>query len=376
MSDLIYAKKISNGEIVSIGDIPFSELGLSCGCVCPVCNEPLEACALNSEKVSPYFRHHTDKGCNVSFVNESALHQMAKKVIRNNACILLPRIDIPVSETSYGEYPDGVTDLLPRSYQYAEEGVSMYSFVDEEYFCRGVRVDSVINTPRFGDVFIEFAVTHFVDAEKLNKVKECEKPLLEFDLSLYKDSPVSYEILERFIIAGKGASWKCFPNSVKEKAEGFYSDFIQTKQFRDDAHKNKKTGGNQEEKQKKTNGVKAAILSQWLPRCNLCGSTMLPIYNKEKSLFVWRCYKSSVCWNEKTMFTNTPLCPLCKNHKLEIKYDDFSGFCSLVCPDLRCGFVVKSEFMEGFCAIRENRYKKYINQHKDDSSKRGCCNEV
>ena len=69
---LTYALK--DGEIVSIEDV---KSGLSCGCICPACGDPLVA--KKGEKMMHHFAHHAGHTCEFGY--ESSLYLAAKNIL-------------------------------------------------------------------------------------------------------------------------------------------------------------------------------------------------------------------------------------------------------------------------------------------------------
>lgn len=60
MSEIIYGVRGIDGKTICIDEVPYDKSGLLCDCTCAYCGRNLQACSLNG-KVSPYFRHHTEK---------------------------------------------------------------------------------------------------------------------------------------------------------------------------------------------------------------------------------------------------------------------------------------------------------------------------
>ena len=90
-----------NGKIVMIGDIPLSERGLKCGCVCPACEEPFEARLGN---VRTHHFAHSGKGCDEENAYLTGLYLLVQEHILNNR-IELPELNVfwAYRETPYSK---------------------------------------------------------------------------------------------------------------------------------------------------------------------------------------------------------------------------------------------------------------------------------
>ena len=163
------------GSLVHIDDVPN---GNECGCYCPHCNS--ELCAKNQgtgEKRIHHFAHKSGADC-VGAV-ESALHKMAKDVIKEALRIQLP---CRVGET-FGELikldrveieaNDKATNLRPD--------------------CIGYYGDKVI--------WIEFKRTHAVDVKKKGKIISAKIDCVELDIN---NCELDYDAVRRFITEESG----------------------------------------------------------------------------------------------------------------------------------------------------------------------------
>ena len=143
------------GDLVHINSVPN---GNDCGCICPHCKSQL--CAKNggtSEKMIHHFAHQSGADCIGAI--ESALHKMAKDVMKDALCIQLPdRLDGRKGELLKldrldVEFYDKDTRLRPD--------------------CIGYYGDKVI--------WIEFKRTHAVDTKKRGKIISAKIDCVELD---------------------------------------------------------------------------------------------------------------------------------------------------------------------------------------------------
>lgn len=160
-----------DGDLVHIDSVPN---GKDCACFCPHCKS--ELCAKNGgsgTKMVHHFAHVSGADC-VGAI-ESALHKMAKDVMKETLCIQLPdRLD-----GSHGE-------LLKLDRVEVE-------FYDKE---TNLRPDCI---GFYGDkvIWIEFKRTHAVDAKKKGKIISAKIDCVELDLNVCVLNP---ESIRNFII--------------------------------------------------------------------------------------------------------------------------------------------------------------------------------
>lgn len=155
-------------------------LGKACGCVCPGCGAPLVAKHCLSGKVRPYFAHGSLTDC--SGGAETALHAAAKQVILDALAVYLPVLEVCISgKTAVGNWYEHTQLLVPG-------GIVQFDEVLVERKIKGV-VPDLIGCLRQRQLLIEIAVTHFMDEDKLARIRDLGLACVEFDLSdLPRDS--------------------------------------------------------------------------------------------------------------------------------------------------------------------------------------------
>lgn len=82
---------IRNGEIITIGDVPESEKGLKCNCVCPNCGGVFQARMGN---VREWHFAHTKDGCDSEIAFLRGLYMLLKRYIDEKNAIPLPSITL------------------------------------------------------------------------------------------------------------------------------------------------------------------------------------------------------------------------------------------------------------------------------------------
>ena len=158
---LTYA--LQNNNLVSINEV---ENGINCNCVCPECKSPL--IAKNNEKnIKAFHFAHINDECEGAY--ESAIHLLAKKILLEKKEIFTPHY-----------YGINKYSIFKQGKLIKFEEVRTEVDVRIEDVC--IRPD-VIGYIRGKEVYIEFANTHFIDFEKINKLIKLNKPCIEIDIS-------------------------------------------------------------------------------------------------------------------------------------------------------------------------------------------------
>lgn len=172
--NLEYAMR--DGKLLHISEV---ERGLKCNCICPGCSAPL--IARKGKVMSNYFAHQNTE---CEYGAETMLHIMAKSILDKEKKVLFPDVNI-----EFG-----------RSRKKLVSGPMLIEFdkVILEKRLGNVVPDVIIRTgERF--VIIEILVTHKVDEEKLQKIKDAKLSALEIGLSKLDREP-SLESLRSILL--------------------------------------------------------------------------------------------------------------------------------------------------------------------------------
>ena len=142
-------------QLVNIKQV---EKGLACNCFCFECSEPVVA--KKGDKNEHHFAHSSNKeSCHIN--PESILHKFAKQVIMEAKAAVLP----PLPNTD---------EVEAKTWQFTR--------LIEEQAVGSIRPDIVASIDD-ETVFIEVAVTSFVDIDKLDFIKRLGIKTVEIDLS-------------------------------------------------------------------------------------------------------------------------------------------------------------------------------------------------
>ena len=129
-----------NKVLVHVDDVP---RGALCGCICPICEQPLYA--RKGPKRAYHFSHAYNHDCKGS--DETLIHQMAKEVLLEIGQIMLPSLS--------GKFPSGLVKL---HHVEAEKW-------DEQYHIK----PDVVGVMENGDtLLVEFYYSHKVETKYLS----------------------------------------------------------------------------------------------------------------------------------------------------------------------------------------------------------------
>jgi hypothetical protein len=201
------------GTLVDVTEVA---RGNACGCICPGCHAPLSA--RQGAKVSWYFAHVAGTECDLGY--ESALHLAVKQLISESKSLLLPTCVVVARQGAYLNQPPGALSFQYRQrdpqegfqpeefdlkYPYegvgrTEERMVRFEFVESEQWVEDMRPD-LVACLRGKKLFIEIAVTHFVDSEKLEKIRRRGVSTIELDLSEHHRTQWTWNKLRHILYA-------------------------------------------------------------------------------------------------------------------------------------------------------------------------------
>ena len=154
--------------------------GIACGCVCPACGQPLVAKAKDSRVRRAHFAHHHHSGCSGGF--ETAIHKMAKQLIRERLEVGLPAWDGDLDMANPPLLADDAGQLMAgRRVEFPGRTAILKAVQLEEH--QSDYVPDIVADDESGRLFIEIRVAHAVDADKRLKIQSEGVRLVEIDLS-------------------------------------------------------------------------------------------------------------------------------------------------------------------------------------------------
>lgn len=197
---------LKNGKLVTVDSV---KGGLSCGCFCPACNEPLEA---HKGKIKThYFKHYNGSDCGYGL--ETTAHLLAKSIIENEKVILLPSLKAypDWSQLKYLETQYLKERPFPHHIMFKELVPAWYKLKVDEVLIEkkaGNIIPDVIAVAKGKQLFIEIKVTHGIDDKKLRYIKDNELSVVEYDFSKMRNivdaEHIKYVLTKSYKGATKG----------------------------------------------------------------------------------------------------------------------------------------------------------------------------
>jgi hypothetical protein len=185
---------IKDGQLIHISSVNIS--GLKCNCTCPSCHSPLRANMgrkiKNGKKKKDHFSHDIESNCSTGL--ETAIHLLAKEIFKKRKAIRIPSVFSHIPK----KYGDEVI-LLSEVYEFDE--VILEKRVDEI-------IPDIILRKGSTRLLVEIAVTHFVDDEKAEKIRNLGISTIEIDVSdILKEECSNEQFADHLIEGKKGKSW-------------------------------------------------------------------------------------------------------------------------------------------------------------------------
>lgn len=162
--------------------------GLACDCVCPECGEPV--LARQGDVREWHFAHASGADCEGGA--ETALHRAAKQIVLENGGLSVPEMCAKATV----ELPDGRSATA--------EALRPHTWLDidsaeAEKSIGKIRPD-IVATVGNALLFVEIAVTHFVDSNKARTIDEMGVATLEINLADFQHTRWDWPQLTKAII--------------------------------------------------------------------------------------------------------------------------------------------------------------------------------
>lgn len=205
---------LRDGQIINVNALSNDEKGLKCNCLCPNCKTQLLA-KLGSK--NRWHFAHVNAECDIKIANQTALHILAKEIIEKYKQFTFPALTVDFEETDCPDliYDYDMSHILPESLEYIKAVKVKCDEVVLEKMVSGIIPDVMILTNN-KKCMIEIAVTHFIDNEKMEKIKEIALPVVEIDLSHLQSKNLSYNELKKILIDGtKYKRWIYNPKKLE-----------------------------------------------------------------------------------------------------------------------------------------------------------------
>lgn len=184
---IFFGEKFDNGNIVHISTV---DRGLACKCKCPECGDRLIAKKGKTGKQVHHFAHEANMDSRECYSpGETALHKLAKEIIARRMQITIPAVFLRRGGHSINR--SAASKILINS-------VSLERRV-------GKIIPDIVCYHQDIPLFVEIAVTHFCDDEKISMLKSLGASTIEIDLSLYRDEKLKH--IEEIIINRAPRNW-------------------------------------------------------------------------------------------------------------------------------------------------------------------------
>jgi hypothetical protein len=204
------------GRLVHVLDVAN---GLNCGCCCPSCDERLVAVnRIKGRKPRPYFRHYSRDSCSFQEYRETVTHYQAKQIIEEVGYLVVPKVSLHLTHI----YHDYWTDLepeelpmlgqLPKCISYEAEKVELhFDRIVIEKKEGSIRPDIKVfvssNSGLEKMLIVEIAYSHFVDEDKLQKIRNQKIDVIEIDLSDLSKNATGISIHDQIYSNTNCVSW-------------------------------------------------------------------------------------------------------------------------------------------------------------------------
>ena len=175
---------------------------------CPQCGDKLIAVQPADSRKQWFFRHHNLEDCGASY--ESVLHLVAKQIVAEEKQIMLPKKIIKPEPWVYQKYK---CHRGMKPYYMGNRYLCKFDSVQEEVWVDGRRPDLIAHKGD-GKIFIEIVVTHGIDEEKLNWIKEQDVSTLVVELAGF-GYHFGKEKLREWLVTGKTQGWEPPRNVTK-----------------------------------------------------------------------------------------------------------------------------------------------------------------
>ena len=221
---------LKNDKLVSIFELSEKERGLKCNCVCPNCKGALVARL--GEQNAHHFAHFHEE-CDILAIQETTLHIMAKEIIEKYKLVMFPPLYISFPDTNLykslnNEQRTLYNQQIKESFLAIDSQSVLFDTVYLEKKLSKITPD-VIATVNGKQCFIEIAVSHFIDREKEEKIKQLKMPTIEIDLSCFLHDQIDkHKIKDIILNSAMQKKWIFNPKQTAKQleAEIFYTTKI------------------------------------------------------------------------------------------------------------------------------------------------------
>lgn len=212
-----------DGRMVTADSV---ERGKACGCVCPACGGALIA---NKGDLKIHHFSHQRTSDNCPHPAETALHRMAKQILANTRYFDVPewmvtsRADLADSEGRAEISCSGVAHACQAG-RFVVDEAHLEQATEDGRLRPDVRL---IGHPEGREdiepfeIWVEVAVTHPVDEQKLARLRQAGTRCLELDLSEWDPMNAIEELTDVLLGANGRKAWKSHPNEPRARETAY-----------------------------------------------------------------------------------------------------------------------------------------------------------
>jgi len=189
-----------NGELVSARD-PRVVSGKNCNCYCPKCKEPLTA--FKGKKIAHHFKHRADSDCTGAYM--TALHEAVTVILNKKKVLAVP----PVKCEARGSDLEGKPYYELETLLEVDDTQWRIHASETEKYLGDIRPDVYAQTSK-GPLALEVFVTHAVDDEKKEKLKQHNLPTLELNCQALPRE-LDFDVIEDHLQCLDNFKWVYYP---------------------------------------------------------------------------------------------------------------------------------------------------------------------
>lgn len=303
---------LQNGKIIHISEISDNERGLKCNCLCPCCKDPLQA-KIGFGKRQAHFAHSAAE-CKIEVANQTALHLLAKEILEEEKKIWLPEL-IASNQEQYENIDDETMDLLNQEMKIMPVyQISIDKVILEQRFENVIPDILIVTNDR--KLFVEIAVTHFIDYVKEDKLRAINITTLEIDLSEYhNNSNWDREILTDIIVNGVSTKKWIYhryqsigTEKIAERNRGILEKYYDKKRLEIEKQNRIREENRKKEKAKENFKKEAFIYMESLLHAVNYKNRIIQYRNDENVLkYLCKCHFSKLCNGQIPYFIDIPV---------------------------------------------------------------------
>ena len=197
-----FAYSKEENRIVHISEV---KKGLACNCQCICCKGIMQARRGNDRA---HHFSHIGADCNErEKATETALHEIAKDILKCNKFLNVPAYSLSATEDTSYNPKDG---RQKENYHCFDKDCFYYDEAKVEKTVDSVRPDIILQSKTKGQLYVEINVTHSVDINKREKLRKQGVSCIEIDVSQFSKDCEKFnrEAYEDFLInETKGKIW-------------------------------------------------------------------------------------------------------------------------------------------------------------------------